>query len=304
MGKTYLLGYVAANVRSMTSFTRTDRLGDHFTPRALREFVEGSAPEGFDLSDYTGLSSEAMLERILEHRKWRHHHGIDELASRSDLYVAYVRRVEEMLAMIHDALVRHDLLDRLGSTSIVDLAAAEGFVTTRFVDWGATKVDAVELNAGNLDRLALIWHYLNYHDRAELNLSRMDFEQAGWGFNMPQSYSFVLALGIIYHLENPLLFARNLYEITDDVCIVESDTPTFADPKRFRGNGVVYLNKDQVTIEAGDVRKLIEFRPDREALIDIMLTSGFQSVEVLEPKPEANATFYATGEKSVLLCRK
>ena len=52
------------------------------------------------------------------------------------------------------------------------------------------------------------------------------------------------------------------------------------------------------------VRKLIEFRPDREALIDIMLTSGFQSVEVLEPKPEANATFYATGEKSVLLCRK
>ena len=50
--------------------------------------------------------------------------------------------------------------------------------------------------------------------------------------------------------------------------------------------------------------KLIEFRPDREALIDIMLTAGFQSVEVLDPSPDAHATFYASGEKSVLLCRK
>jgi len=129
---------------------------------------------------------------------------------------------------------------------------------------------------------------------------------------MPRTYPFVFALGIVYHVENPLLFTRNLYEISGDVCVIESDTPIFKETNRFRGNGVVYLNKDQVTIEAGDVRKFAEFRPDREALIDMMLTSGFQSVEVLEPKPDDIAAYeasgdrshYATGEKSVLFCRK
>lgn len=288
----------------MTTITRQDRLGDHFTPRKLSEFVEGTDAERFELEPYSQLAKPEMLARILKHRKWRHHHEIAELRERDDLYVAYVRRVEEMLSLVHDALDRHDLIGQLPSSSIVDLAAAEGFVTTRLVDWGATRLDAVELSAGNLDRLSLVWHYLDYQERAQLQLYRMDFEQAGWALRMPQNYDIVFALGIIYHLENPLLFARNLFELTNEACIIESDTPTFPKPNRFRGNGVVYLNKDQVTIDAGDIRKLIEFRPDREALIDLMLTAGFRSVEVLEPDDDAKATFFRTGEKSVLFCRK
>ncbi len=288
----------------MTTHTRAGRLGDHYTPRSLEQFVTSQPPEEVDLGVYSELSDEALLERILGHKKWRHHHGIAQLENRDDLYVAYVRRIEEMLTLIQDALARHGLLAELGNASIADLAASEGFVTTRLIDWGATSVDAFELSEGGVERYGLLWHYLGYAQRAKSRMFRLDFEQVNWAAQLPQVYDMVFSLGIIYHLENPLLFARNLYAATSDVCVMESDTPTFADPDRFRGNGVVYLNKDQVTVSTGNVRKLIEFRPDREALIDIMLTAGFASVEVLEPDDRSSNTFFGRGEKSILLCRK
>jgi 2-polyprenyl-3-methyl-5-hydroxy-6-metoxy-1,4-benzoquinol methylase len=288
----------------MTTHLRHERLGDHYTPRPLSQFVEAAPVRDIDLSKYAAMSKAEQLEKILIHKKWRHHHGIAELETRDDLYVAYVRRIEEMLTLIRDALSRSGLLDSLGEKSIVDLAASEGFVSTRLVDWGATSIDAFELSDGGLERFGLVWNYLDYAAKAHCGLYQLDFEQVNWAGQLDAPYDLVFALGIIYHLENPLLFARNLYEATNEVCIIESDTPIFDEPQRFRGNGVVYLNKDQVTLSVGNVRKLIEFRPDREALIDMMLTAGFRSAEVLEPPPEVQGTFFARGEKSVLLCMK
>ncbi|MFT7476486.1 MAG: hypothetical protein ACI81L_003441 [Verrucomicrobiales bacterium] len=288
----------------MTMITRSDRLGDHYTPRSLDQFVTPQPPEEVDLGVHASSRPDDLLAKILSHKKWRHHHGIPELQERGDLYVAYVRRIEEMLSLIRDGLERYDLLGTLPEASISDLAASEGFVTTRLIDWGATSVDAFELSEGGVDRYALLWHYLGYAQHATSRMFRLDFEQVNWAAQLPQTYDMVFSLGIIYHLENPLLFARNLYASTNDVCVMESDTPIFPEPLRFRGNGVVYLNKDQVTIGEGNIRKLIEFRPDQEALIDIMLTAGFSSVEVLKPDDPSSNTFFGRGEKSILLCRK
>ncbi len=286
----------------MTVYTRDSRLGEHFTSVDLRTFTRSSPPEPVKIAR-EGTPAE-LLSAILQHQKWRHHHGIDELRSRSDLYGAYVRRIEDILALIRDALERHDLLSNLGEASVLDLAAAEGFMSSRMIEWGATKIDAVELSKINLDRFALIWNYLDYLSQAHTRLFRLDLAQVAWAEQLPDKYDIVLCLGIIYHLENPLLFARNCYDATSDVCIVESDTPVFGSPNRFRGNGVVYLNRDQVTLERGDVRKVLEFRPDVEALVDILLTAGFSHVEVLESDSAADDSYFGRGEKSVLFCRK
>ena len=287
----------------MTVFSRSERLGEHFTPLPLDAFTKAQALEPVDITSSAG-SPEDVLAAILAHKKWRHHHGIPELEARSDLYTAYVRRIEEILALIHGALERHDLIGSLGTKSIVDLAAAEGFMSSRFIEWGATHIDAVELSKTNLDRFALIWNHFNYNDKAKTRLFRFDLSQVAWAEQLEQTYDIVMSLGIIYHVENPALFARNCFQATNDVCIIESDTPVFAEPNRFRGNGVVYLNKDQVTLEAGNVRKLLEFRPDAEALIDILLTAGFSTVELLQPDDASKDSYYGRGEKSVFFCRK
>ncbi len=288
----------------MSLITRHDRLGEHFSPRPLAEFVEPSAPVEIDLGQHAGKSKDELLAAILAHGKWRHHHNVPELESRSDLYTAYVKRVDEMLDLIHMGLERNGLLETLPSATMTDLAASEGFVSSRLIDWGATKIDAFELSENGLDRFGLLWAYHDYREKAKSRLFSLDLEQAAWARQLPETYDIVFSLGIIYHMESPLLFARNLFAATNDVCVIESDTPRFAKPNRFRGNGVVYINKDQMTVATGHIRKLMEFRPDREALIDIMLTAGFSSVDVLDP-PEPDAdSYFSRGDKTVLLCRK
>lgn len=282
--------------------TRADRLGKHYTERPLAEFLAPSPPQELDLDRFSDLPREALLTRMLQHRRWRHHQGIEELKN-DELYQAYVRRTDEMLEMIHAALVKNDLMASLASSRVADLAASEGFVTTRLLDWGAEAVDAFELSDVGIERFQLVWQYLNYAGQSDSKLYKLDFEQANWAAQLPANYEIIFCLGIIYHLENPMLFARNLFEATKEVCIIESDTPKFAKPNRFRGNGVIYLNKDQVAITEDNPRYLLEFRPDREALIDLLLTVGFSSVEVLEPTRVSNS-YYARGEKSILLCRR
>jgi 2-polyprenyl-3-methyl-5-hydroxy-6-metoxy-1,4-benzoquinol methylase len=288
----------------MTSISRDVRLGEHYSPRPLSEFVEPSSPNRIDLTVHADKGKDELLAEILKHGKWRHHHGIPELEARSDLYAAYVRRVDEMLSLIRVGLERHGLMETLPNASVCDLAASEGFVSTRLVDWGATMVDAFELSQNGIDRFSLLWNYLGYADKANCRLFDLDLEQVAFANQLPQTYDITFSLGIIYHVESPMLFARNLFAATNDVCVIESDTPTFVNPNRFRENGVVYLNKDQVTVSAGNVRKIMEFRPDREALIDIMLTAGFSTIDVLDPHEYDKNSYFSRGEKSVLLCRK
>ena len=94
----------------------------------------------------------------------------------------------------------------------------------------------------------------------------------------------VLALGIVYHVENPMLFCRNLRAITGQMAVVESDTPVFPDNERFRGHGTVYMNRDQVTLGPNNVRHFSELRPDRVALAEMLLSAGFRSVELVTPE--------------------
>lgn len=286
----------------MTIYTREAQLGDHFTARPLADFVQSRSPQTWDFAPYAAMDKTTLLERLTQQQKWRYHHGIPELKDSESLYVAYVRRIEEMLALIHTGLDELGLISRLASSTVADLAASEGFVTQRLVEWGASEIDCYELSENGLDRFSLLWHYLDFNQRAKARLFSLDLEQVAWANEMPHRYDILFCLGLIYHVESPMLFARNLYEATGEVCIVESDTPSFDSPNRFRGNGVIYLNRDQVTISAGNVRKIIEFRPDREALVDLMLTAGFSEVRVLEDSSEQG--FFASGEKTVVICMK
>lgn len=138
----------------------------------------------------------------------------------------------------------------------------------------------------------------------KIRLGRLDLENVAWSQAIDRTYDLVLALGIVYHMENIALFCRNLFEITTDICLVESDTPLFPDAPRFRGNGIVYLHRDQVTLESGSVRYLTEMRPDSRALAQLLLSVGFARVALVPPSQTARYAQYDSGEKSLFICTK
>jgi hypothetical protein len=204
--------------------------------------------------------------------------------------------VDAMLEMLDAALALTDV--DVTRASFLDLGAAEGYVTNHLLDRGASDVDAVELGEANIQRM---WMVRALKEQKGGRIGRIDFDRADWSAALGRTYDVTLALGVIYHMENPMLFARNLFAATDGVSIVESDTPAFPGNQRFRGFGTMYLHRDQVTLSPGNVRYLTEMRPDRQALAELLLSAGFSRVHALSPATTAPSRFFDSGEKTVML---
>jgi 2-polyprenyl-3-methyl-5-hydroxy-6-metoxy-1,4-benzoquinol methylase len=232
----------------------------------------------------------------MRHRKWRHHHGVPDIRETADFYEAYSQRVDAMLEMLDEALLGQ-LIDP-ADTSFLDLGAAEGYVSSHLFGQGALDVDSLELNSVNIERMWLVRRYLNVKTG---KVGRLDLDKVDWSKSLGRKYDVVLALGIIYHMENPVLFARNLYAATKKMAVVESDTPHFPDNERFRGHGNVYLHRDQVTLEPGNVRFLTEMRPDRQALAEILIAAGFSRVELVDAAKHHPSKYFSSGEKSMMI---
>ena len=189
--------------------------------------------------------------------------------------------------------MQHFEIDPL-STSFLDIAAAEGYGTNHLLEKGAKDVDAVDLNDVNIRR---IWMIRAMEKISHGRVGRLDLNYVDWSRAVGRTYGVALALGIVYHLENPMLFLRNLFAVTEHIAIVESDTPVFPDNATFRGFGAVYLHRDQVTLEAGDVRYLTEMRPDRQALVEMLISAGFREVDTVEPPLRIDPTMWIQGKK-------
>ncbi len=294
------------NDSSFTTHRRSDWKDHELYRVGLSEFNQKDKQvEWFDEKKFSAESLTDIQSWMLKENRWRHHHEMDFLKGSKQLYDAYSKRVEAMLEMIDDALVKFGIDKDLSKKSAVDLACSEGFVSFHYLEKGLKSIDCFELSLLGIERFQKIHAYKKVAD-SSVRLGRIDLALPYWSDLLDKKYDIVFALGIIYHLENPFLFARNLYEITNEVCILESDTPVFEEPKRFRGdNGVIYLHKDQVTLAEGNVRKLLEMRCDRKALVEIMLTSGFSKVvEIPGRKKKDGSRYYNTKEKSLLVCFK
>jgi hypothetical protein len=283
--------------REATIWTREATFGGRFTPRPLSDFIAPTAPVAWTVENpFLHRPREEILADALAGERWRHHHGIPELAESPNLTTAYAQRVDALLEMLDTALAMTDV--DIDQASFLDLGAAEGYVTNHLLDRGATDVDALELAESNIERM---WMVRALKGQKGGRIGRIDFDHADWSAALGRAYDVTLALGVIYHMENPMLFARNLFAATTKAAIVESDTPVFRTNQRFRGFGVTYLHCDQVTVSPGNVRYLMESRPDRQALAELLLAAGFSRVHAIPAATTATSRYFDSGEKTVLL---
>lgn len=290
---------VSPTPRMPDTWSRDAAFGPSFTPRAITDIVAPVPPVAWvSENPRSGVDRAELLDEVARQHKWRHHHGLDEIRQGGELYQTYSDRVDALLALLDRALFLAGV--DLSTSSVLDIGAAEGYVANHLLSAGATDVDLIELNESNIDR---IWLIQALKGTSGARVGRVDLDLAHWAGALGRSYDVTLALGVIYHMENPLLFARNLYSITDGVAVIESDTPVLPDNARFRGHGALHLNRDQVTLAPGDVRYLTEMRPDRLALAELLLSAGFRHVSVVEATGPTSR-YFRTGEKTVMLAER
>ncbi len=279
------------------TFTRAQRFDAEKQPNiSLEEITSPAVAKKIDSNPFSALSREELIQRALQKGRWRYHHNIDELRNAPTLYKTYAQRVDTMLEMLDRALESENLLRRLSELTVADLGCSEGFVAMRYLERGLKEADCYELNIGQIEQLHLVQALKKIEG---MNVYRLDLENVAWGPALHKAYDLVFCLGIVYHMENPMLFLRNLYSITKRICLVESDTP-----QNSLGFGCLVQQDCQVTLMKGQVRYILEQRPNRRALVDMLLNAGFSSVSVIEPPSEADSKSIWSGRKSVLIARK
>jgi hypothetical protein len=193
-----------------------------------------------------------------------------------------------------------------GGGRALDLACHEGYFAHRLREWGASEVLAIDIREVNIRRATLLRdHYaitgIKFQQR---NVYDLDADELG-------QFDVVLALGLIYHLENPIGALRVAKALNSRLCVVESQLTQQSEPIR-TGWGVAGQFDQEPASWAARYEKpdeqeqqplaafggVISLIPNRAALEQAMSVVGFRDVRFLKPRPEHNQQYHS-GDRAV-----
>lgn len=156
-------------------------------------------------------------------------------------------------------LERIDLPKDMTGMKVLDVGASDGFFSFECERRGAD-VTSVETITTGFEKIKELGQY----KAEQQNMSI---------YNIPDTWSFdlVLCLGVIYHLQHPLLALQRLSKVTKEI-IVETAIP---DPQEFPlESPTMYFYKDDYQ---GDISNW--WIPNPKCVMDMLNTAGFRMTE-------------------------
>jgi len=187
----------------------------------------------------------------------------------------------------------------LNNRSCLDVGCNEGYFSHVLYHRGA-QVCGLDIRAENIRRARLV------QEIQGLDRSRLEFKEANvFDFPSPAGgYEITLALGLLYHLEDPMGAVRKLRSLTRGCCIVESQVTRQTDPIT-SGWGqadslltlpasIAILREEHHTIDRlASHGGRLSFIPNRAALVLMMDTAGFSNIVQLPTRPGMNDQYLA-----------
>ena len=114
-------------------------------------------------------------------------------------------------------LVDDHFRNRLHQIRCIDVGCHEGYYSVAMARKGMREVRGVDVRECNLEKARLVAEVLGLRNLAyqQRDCEKLRVEETG-------QYELCLFLGLLYHLENPMLCLRNVGRITSDLCIIET----------------------------------------------------------------------------------
>jgi tRNA (mo5U34)-methyltransferase len=219
--------------------------------------------------------------------------------------VAELESVHSTRAEMIESRVRAALAEAGPEAMALDLACNEGWFSHRLLEWGASRVVAVDIREHNIRRAALL------RDHFDIPADRLELRQADVFEIDPATlgkYDVVLVLGLIYHVENPMGVLRLARACTRGLCVVESQLTQQVEPI-VHGNGRTDELREAdgsfaVVIEVGDnplasTGHVLSLVPNRTALAQMAHMAGFATVEFATAREGQNPQ-YVRGDRAAI----
>ena len=209
------------------------------------------------------------------------------------------------LAMINKVLDAYLDQTSAGTLCCLDIGCHEGFYSVELAKRGFKHVLGVDARERSLQKARFVSRVLGLTNTEFQQMNAEDVSPALVGHAQ-----ITLFLGLLYHLENPMLCLRRMASVTDGICILETQVIDEVDAVTERGTvrnreaykGVLALLEDSVeNMEAGTTSLVM--CPSRRAVVTMLKHAGFARTEFIDPPPGAYEQ-HARGKRVVCAAYK
>ncbi|HEY7680356.1 MAG TPA: methyltransferase domain-containing protein [Terriglobia bacterium] len=198
---------------------------------------------------------------------------------------------------------------RLPQTSCLDIGCHEGFYTVAMARQGAGRLLGVDVRESNLRKARFVVEALGLSQISfrRCNLEQLRAEEVG-------QFELTLFLGVLYHVENPVLCLRNVAGVTKELCIVETQVIDEVEgstewgarewTRPYHGALAVIDESGEFYAENEETGSTpVALCPSPKALLFLLKQAGFRKVEIVPPPPGAYEQ-HARGKRLVCAAYK
>lgn len=234
-----------------------------------------------------------LESRIAELGPWFYDFDLGAGVTTPSVIPADVRPIfRSRLEMVQAAVADH-FGARIDTIRCVDIGCHEGFYAVAMARLGLREVVGIDVREENLVRARFV--------AETLGLQNVRYERANCEQLRPDAhgqFELSLFLGLLYHLENPMLCLRAAAAVTTEMCIVETQVIDEVEGATEWGarawtrpySGVLALVDESGEYRDGNTETgatPLATCPSPRALITMLRHAGFRRVEILQPPPGA-----------------
>jgi ubiquinone/menaquinone biosynthesis C-methylase UbiE len=252
-----------------------------------------------------GMTAEEIRRGIEEHAPWFYRFEFaGGLATTPAIPESVVDIFETRLRMVNTALDAHFGRERLPTIDCLDVGCHEGFYSLAMARRGVRNVTGIDARPENLRRARFVAEAMEV-ENVQYRLGRVESLRA----DQNRLYDLVLFLGVLYHVEDPMLCLRNVAAVTRELCMLETQVVDEIEGSAEWGSrewtrpyqGVLALIDESGEFSAGNRETgvtPIATCPSPKALLFMLKHAGFRKAEILQP-PTGAYEQHARGKRVV-----
>ena len=237
------------------------------------------------------MTSQEAQQRIGELGPWFYEFDLGKYGrTTSELPPEVLPIHETRLAMVERVVDEH-FRGRLDQIRCIDIGCHEGFYSVAMARKGLRQVRGIDVRASSLEKARFV--------SGALGLGNTVYEERNCEeLSTETPYELCLFLGVLYHLENPMLCLRNISRITSELCVVETQVVDEVEGYAEWGarewtrpyHGILALIDESGEFynrNAETGASPMATCPSPKALDFMLRQAGFRRTEIIEPPRDA-----------------
>jgi ubiquinone/menaquinone biosynthesis C-methylase UbiE len=239
------------------------------------------------------LTGEDVRERIAALGPWFYEFDLGEHGRTASVLPPEILPIHQTRLEMVNRVVDGYFGERVRQIRCIDVGCHEGYYSMAMARKGMREVRGVDVRASNLEKARLVTEVCGLRNVVyeQKNCEELGVGEAG-------RYELCLFLGLLYHLENPMLCLRNISRVTGELCVIETQVVDEVEGQTEWGgrdwtrpyHGVLALidEGDEFYNDIGETgASPLATCPSPHALHFMLKQAGFRKSEIIEPPPGA-----------------